>query len=279
MARKENDLLQSSDIETMVTLVEEAARSTEHGVKRFIEPANGTLRRAISKRHHLIFGRRGSGKSSLLRKAAADLTVDRRPIAYVDMESFKAHSYPDVLISVLIKTFSEFERWLKTAAVYPATRRSFWQKLFDSVPGRSTYKKSDVQSLAERLHAQIQELEKQLHAEDDALTENSLKETTGSAYAAEVKTNAGVPKRASIEAKIAAAANTEIVQEKKEQAKRSKTTFLNRHIMEYQTIFRDMGVVCEGDSYLFLDDLYHIRKVDQPNVTGRSHFKRGRVGF
>ena len=77
----------------MVTLVEEAARSTEQGVKRFIEPAQGTLRRAVSKRHHLIFGRRGSGKSSLLRKAAADLTVGRRPIAYVDMEAFKAHTY------------------------------------------------------------------------------------------------------------------------------------------------------------------------------------------
>jgi hypothetical protein len=134
MARKENDLLQRSEIETLVTLVEEAARSTEQGVKRFIEPAHGTLRRAISKRHHLIFGRRGSGKSSLLRKAAADLTVDRRPIAYVDMESFKAHTYPDVLISVLIKTFSEFESWLRTAAIYPSNRASFWRKLFGRYP-------------------------------------------------------------------------------------------------------------------------------------------------
>jgi hypothetical protein len=48
MARKENNLLQSNDIETLVTLVEEAARSTEEGVKRFIEPAQGTLRRAIA---------------------------------------------------------------------------------------------------------------------------------------------------------------------------------------------------------------------------------------
>jgi ABC-type molybdenum transport system ATPase subunit/photorepair protein PhrA len=37
----------------------------------------------------LVFGRRGSGKSSLLRKAAADLTVDRRPIAFIDLETFK----------------------------------------------------------------------------------------------------------------------------------------------------------------------------------------------
>ena len=271
MARKENEVLRSSDIENMITLVEEASRSTEAGVKRFIEPAHGTLRRSVSKRHHLIFGRRGSGKSSLLRKAAADLTLDRRPIAYVDMESFKAHSYPDVLLSVLIKTFSEFEQWLKTAAVFPANRGSFWKKLFDAVPGRSVYKKTAVQELAERLRIQINDLEKQLHAQDDALTESTFKETTGSTTEAVVGGKLGIPKHAELESKLSGKTKAEVVQESKEQAKRSKTTFLNRHIMEYQKIFRDMGVVCEGDSYLFLDDMYHIRKQDQPNVIDYFH--------
>jgi hypothetical protein len=271
VSRKENELLQSTDIETMVTLVEEAARSTEKGIKRFIEPAHGTLRRAVSKRHHLIFGRRGSGKSSLLRKAAADLTVDRRPIAYVDMEPFKAHSYPDVLLSVLIKTFSEFEHWLVTAAVYPANRASFWKRLFGSVPGRSIYKKTDVQSLAQRLHLQIDELREQLHAQDDVDTETTYKHTTGKSAEAEATGKIGLPSHLGGEAKLAAKNNSEIVEENKEKSKRSKTTFLNRHIMDYQQIFRDLGQVCEGDSFLFLDDLYHIRKADQPSVIDYFH--------
>ena len=57
------DILSTSKMEELMTLVEEAARSTEEGVKHFIEPAPGTLRRATAKRHHIIFGRRGSGKS------------------------------------------------------------------------------------------------------------------------------------------------------------------------------------------------------------------------
>ena len=65
-------ILNSKAMETLVTLVEEAARSTEEGVKHFVEPAPGTLLRATSKRHHIVFGRRGSGKSSLLRKAGVD---------------------------------------------------------------------------------------------------------------------------------------------------------------------------------------------------------------
>src|SRR5690348_6163225 len=95
-----DDLLNSPNVEALQVSIEEATRSTEEGVKRFIEPAQGTLSRALSKRPHIVFGRRGSGKSSLLRKAVADLTVDRRPIAFVDLESFKGHSYPDVLISI-----------------------------------------------------------------------------------------------------------------------------------------------------------------------------------
>jgi hypothetical protein len=88
-------------------------------VKYFIEPTPGVLDKAKNKRHHIIFGRRGSGKSSLLRKVAADLTITRTPIAYVDLEQFKGHSYPDVLISVLINTLMEFKKWLDTAATNP----------------------------------------------------------------------------------------------------------------------------------------------------------------
>ncbi len=69
--------LNSSEIEQLAILVEEAIRLTESGIKRFVEPAQGTLQQAKNRTHSIVFGRRGSGKSSLLRKAAQDLTVDR----------------------------------------------------------------------------------------------------------------------------------------------------------------------------------------------------------
>src|SRR5262245_45681544 len=115
-------ILDTTEVAKLERLLEEATRSTEEGVRRFVEPASGTLARAVSRQHHLIFGRRGSGKSSLLRKAAADLTVDRRPIAFVDLETFKGHTYPDVLLSILIETFSKFAEWLESAAIAPANK-------------------------------------------------------------------------------------------------------------------------------------------------------------
>src|SRR6266849_4924969 len=112
-----NDILDSEPMARLCGLVEEAARSSREGVKYFVEPAGGSLRRALTRRHHILFGRRGSGKSSLLLKVAADLTVDRRPIAVVDLEPFKGHSYPDLLLSVLMATFAAFRKWLEGAAI------------------------------------------------------------------------------------------------------------------------------------------------------------------
>jgi hypothetical protein len=118
-------LLDEDRISKLAVLLEEAARATGPTDTRFIEPAAGTLARALSNRNHLVFGRRGSGKTSLLQKARQDMLVERRPNAYIDMEKFKGHAYPDVLISVLIETFENIEGWLSGGAIAPATKRQF----------------------------------------------------------------------------------------------------------------------------------------------------------
>src|SRR6267143_5518859 len=94
-----------SSVDQLLTLLEEGARASKRSVKMFVEPMHGTLRRAQNKRHQIIFGRRGSGKSSLLYKTAHELGTRGFPVAYVDLEPFKGHQYPDILISVLLATF------------------------------------------------------------------------------------------------------------------------------------------------------------------------------
>ena len=166
-----HQLLNSRSVESLEVSIEEATRSTEEGVKRFIEPAQGTLSRALAKRPHIVFGRRGSGKSSLLRKAVADLTIDRRPIAFVDLETFKGHSYPDVLISILIQTLERFSQWLDTAAVNPANKTSFWQKFFGATPKRRPFDKERTRALSQRLRQEIDDLKRVLLEEDRITTE------------------------------------------------------------------------------------------------------------
>jgi len=265
-----HQLLNSQEVQALEVSIEEATRSTEEGVKRFIEPAQGTLSRALAKRPHIVFGRRGSGKSSLLRKAVADLTVDRRPIAFVDLESFKGHSYPDVLISILIQTLERFAQWLDTAAVNPANKTSFWQKLFGNAPKRRPFDKKKTKDLADRLRAEVADLKRVLLEEDEIATEvrNVRSESAEQSVAASAKLAAG---QSELRGKANSGSARSSEDERRETFTRSKLDLLHRRIIEYQKIFRDLSSLSGGDSYLVLDDLYHIRKADQARVIDYFH--------
>jgi len=265
-----DQLLNSEAVQALELSVEEATRSTDEGVKRFIEPAQGTLSRALAKRPHIVFGRRGSGKSSLLRKAVADLTVDRRPIAFVDLESFKGHSYPDVLISILIQTLERFATWLDTAAVNPANKTTFWKKLFGTTPKRPPFDRERTKALAKRLEDEIADLKRVLLEEDTIATEtrNSSSTSGEMSFATSAKVQAGPLE---LGAKGGGSSKKSREEERSERFTRTKLELLHRRIIEYQKIFRDLSALSGGDSYLVLDDLYHIRRSDQARVIDYFH--------
>jgi hypothetical protein len=266
MAATKPSVLNAEAMHKLETLVEEATRSTNEGVRYFIEPAEGTLRRATSKRHHIVFGRRGSGKSSLLRKAGADLTVSRRPIAYDDLEKFKGHSYPDVLLSVLLSTFEEFKTWLNTAAVYPAHKRTFWQRFFGTAPSRQAFNKQSSQALANKIERQTQDLRNLLHAPDEA--DRTAKTTKDRSSGKSANMTIG---GSSVSAGAHGQTSHGSVAEVTDSYRNRKVEFLHRHLLDYQSIFNQIANLSGGDSYLFLDDLYHIRRTDQPNVLDYFH--------
>jgi hypothetical protein len=66
--------------------------------------------------------------------------------------------------------------------------------------------------------------------------------------------------------------------------KRSKVNFLHRHIIEFQRIFDSLAQLSDGDAFLFLDDLYHIRRADQASVIdyfhrlGKDHYLWLKIG-
>lgn len=76
-----------------------------------------------------------------------------------------------------------------------------------------------------------------------------------------------------LSAELEAQIKTEQTKKKETEEKytRSKTDFLHRHIIDYQELFHELSILSEGDSFLFLDDLYHIRRADQANVIDYFH--------
>ena len=265
-------ILESDKVQKLARRVEESTRSTREGVKFFIEPAPGTLARAKNKRHHIVFGRRGSGKSSLLAKVTEDLTIDRSPIAYVDLEEFKGHSYPDVLLSVLIKALSEFKTWLDTAALHPATKASFWKKFFGAKPKRSAFNKSNTQRLSADLAVLIVELNETLFQSEEVKRQTLVKRDSADELHTAISSGIGGP---AIPVKLDASASATLKDsagtESRAEYTSRKIELLHRNIMRYKDIFKRMAELADGPTFLLLDDLYHIRWEDQAQVIDYFH--------
>lgn len=266
-----DDILNSHEVAKLAIIIEEATRSSKEGVKRFIEPAQGTLERAKSKWHHIVFGRRGSGKSSLLQKAAADLTNNSQPNAYIDLETFKSHSYPDVLLSILIASFNEFEDWFNKASNNSNIHDSSWQRIigfFKPKPEKQMQKKAKM--LAQKLHKQTEQLNKILHSADNAETQKTVikgKEVVESEEGG-ANFNAG---KIGVNTKYTGSERVNEGEEVKEAFQRSKIEFLHQNILEYQLLFHEISDFSSGGSYLFLDDLYHIPRANQAKVIDYFH--------
>jgi hypothetical protein len=261
-----NFILDSPEVQKLSQLVDESVRASREGVKHFVEPTPGVLVKAKSKRHHIIFGRRGSGKSSLLQKISADLTIERTPIAFVDLETFKQHSYPDVLLSVLIKSFVEVKRWLDTAAINPASKVSFWNKLFGAIPAKPTFNRNSTKALSADFQTMIEELNALLMEANEATIRASNKDENGN------ETKGGLSAKTSlVGAELSTAFTNKNTTEEQSEYTSKKIEALHRNIMRYQELFSRLSALANGPSFLLLDDLYHLRLPDQSHVVDYFH--------
>lgn len=264
-----NNKLSADAITTLVVLIEESIRSTERGVRRFVEPAAGTFNKATSKTHSIVFGRRGSGKSSLLRKAASDLQM-KSPIAFIDLEVFKDNSYPDVLLSILIQTFSKFEKWLQLSADNLPRQYSLGQRIYRMVIGRKRQDKKKITDVLQKFKEKREELTTLLHASDHINVQRKQKDGIVNSFESEMSGGIKSP-AAKLNSKLKGKEDYSSEHETTETFQNDKVQFLNRHTHEYQELFQTMSAITNGDSYIFLDDLYYIRRSDQARVIDFFH--------
>jgi hypothetical protein len=115
-----------SDDEVVKLLPElaEAARADANTAKRFVAPRTGILEETAARHHQFVFGRRGVGKSTLLRKIESLGPGAHGDVIYVDIETLRGRPYPDVLIELLIELLSALERRLNDKATRVDLNRS-----------------------------------------------------------------------------------------------------------------------------------------------------------
>ena len=113
----------------------------------------------------------------------------------------------------------------------------------------------------------LADLEVVLHAQDDA--EIELRFQSSSKETAELKAALSAPGTGSVSAGIGAEHGR--TEEMLERLRRSKANYLHRKILEYQRLLKRVIDLADADGLLILDDLYYIRRSDQPLVIDYFH--------
>lgn len=270
MAKSKPHVLDDPAVDSLSNLIEESTRSSKEAARFFIEPASNILSRAISKRHHLIFGRRGSGKSSLLHKVLTDLQSQRIPIVFIDMEAFKGHSYPDVLVSVLLSTFQEFRKWMDGVAIEPGSKQGWWKRVIGKLPSRGPIKNKGLEQLRSELDGVISDLTLVLHSPEEA----ERRRTEGASKSKTLSDKGGVSANAgSLSAEYSSSDSTALQRNStiEDSYRHEKIATLHRNILTYRSLLQRIAQVTDGAGYILLDDLYHIRSADQVSVVDYFH--------
>lgn len=99
------------EVKALLPVLAEAARADRGTASRFVPPRVGILEETGAKRHQFVFGRRGVGKSTLLRKIES-LTPEggHGDVIFVDVETLGGRPYPDVLIELLIELLDSLSK-------------------------------------------------------------------------------------------------------------------------------------------------------------------------
>ena len=245
---KKENLFETKEIGKLIILLEEVTRATPNG-NRFIEPYSGVLDQTKSKRNHLIFGRRGSGKSSLLQKSKKTLNDETIGI-YIDFENFNENKYPDILIIVLLSL-------LKQIKTYYKENYSHKYRIFIKLNPFSKIRK-----LYSRIIGTIKSLEILLHSEDFAQLEQKSKKINTSRTSLKIEIS-----KMTIDGSNQKETHDEIT----ETFRRSKSNILNRNLSDLSFLINNTTKLFEKAIYLYLDDLYHISIIDQPYLLGFLH--------
>jgi hypothetical protein len=208
----------------------------------------GTAMADISARqNHTIFARRGCGKTLLLHHSSRRLDSSIKSV-YLNCEDFKRHSFPNVLIEILDALFAELERHL-----------TGWF-------GR----KKQSRELVQKIRAQLA----MKRAAADEL-EEAVRATEGKEQLQELKVTGattGLPGvRASIAATLGEKSKSETERTFKLQSSKlrdldSWLPRLKQEVREFFEISSNVKAV-----FLHIDDLYHLRRQDQPYVVDYIH--------
>lgn len=211
----------------------------------YIDAAN-ILGDARARQNHAIFARRGCGKTLLLHHSSRSLDESVRTV-YLNCEDFKRHSFPNVLIEILDALFRELEKHL--TGWFGRKKRS--------------------RDLVKQIREELSKLRTSADFVDEAVRSTNTTEQNTSKEASLGATTA--PILAKIGESTGAKSKTEV--ERNYQVRSDKLRDLDMWLPRLKEQVREFFEVSNSVKAVFLqiDDLYHLKKVDQPFVMDYIH--------
>ncbi len=233
----------SSQVETLRRIVQESIR-VQRGGSENIEYVDVTrsLADMIAKQNHVIFGRRGCGKTLLMHTTQQRVSRDVK-VVYINCEDYKEHSFPNVLIEILDALFAELQKNL--SGWFGRKKRS--RELIAGI-------RSDLSKLRE--------------APDES--EMNVKESGATTQGSSLNAGFGVE---GFELGGKAASEAKLALEKEYKQHDSKIQKLTLLLPQLKTRIREFFEI-SGDVksvFIELDDFYHLPRSLQPHVADYVH--------
>lgn len=238
------------EVSRLLRLLTEATRATPHGGPSiYVPPAGAEM--ASANYHHFIFGQRGSGKSSLLRHLQSELEAESRGAIWMDQEIFSALKFPDVLVSAVLETSEGLRRAL------PAPHKVGWWKRMFAPP--------EVDPLNARLDQMIANLRALKQSPSDRQIQWTHKSNSkdGVELLGTITT-----KNVGLKAGSTSASDHDVTSV--ETVSTSKEEYLELALTDFRSLFTEVAAKLQG-GFIFVDDLYHLNRADQPRVLGYMH--------
>lgn len=244
------------NVDRLLVTLEEATRATPTatGVP-FVPPAGGELSQAQARFHHLVFGRRGSGKTSLLRHLERELQVEQKVTVWIDQELFMALSFPDVLVSSVLEVMQGVRGAVVAAE---GSRRRGIARLWRRRSG-------DQDEVVRSLDRAVENLQTIKHLPNDRKVQ-----WTRSVGASSTLDALGSVRVGPIETKLGQSDKTTESVTTAETVVSTKEEYLERSLTEFRALTREAADSC-GGGFVFLDEFYRVKREDQPLVLGYMH--------
>ena len=199
-----------------------------------------------ARQNHTVFARWGCGKTLLLHYSSQQLDPSIKSV-YLNCEDFKRHSFPNVLIEILDALFMELERHL-----------SGWFG-----------KKKRSRQLIQQIRKELAEHRKSADVREEAVRKTASSQTDWSAEGSVglKAENAGAKVKGSLGEK------TKEETESTFKVLSEKVRELDMWLPRLKEQVREFFQVSNSVKAVFLqiDDLYHLKKTDQPFVVDYVH--------